>query len=109
MTIRNPIEVLPTMKIDCKEASELEIPFRKMQAKITDIKDIETKKFGTKTVVILEGEEEKFNVFLNNYSLEKLSEAWGNDDKNWKNRFVDLSQEKDKKYNKEMIVLNPVD
>lgn len=109
MTIRNPVEVLPTMKIDCKEASDLEIPFKEMQAEITEIKDIETKTYGIKTVVILEGEEQKFNVFLNNYSLEKLNEAWGNNDKDWKNKFVNLTKDKDKKYNKEMIVLNPVD
>lgn len=108
MTIRNPVEVLQTMKIDCKEASDLELPFKEMQAEIVEIKDIETKAYGTKTVVILENGELKFNVFLNNYSLEKLNEAWGNNDKDWKNKFVNLSKEKDKKYNKDMIVLNPV-
>lgn len=110
MAIRNPVEMLPTMKIDADKKNELELAFAECQASITDIRDVETKKFGTKTVITLDSNAKgKFNIFLNNYSIEKLCEKFGNDDVNWKGKLVDLKKEKDKQFNNDMIVTFPVD
>jgi hypothetical protein len=108
MAIRNPVEMLPTMKIDADKKNELDLAFKECQAVIVDIRDVETKKFGTKTVMTLESESGKFNIFLNNYSIEKLCEKFGNDDVNWKGKLVDLKKEKDKQFNNDMIVTFPV-
>lgn len=99
MAIRKPSKIYPTMDV---------AGFREVQATIQEIKDVETKKFGLKPVAVLEEAGEYFNVFLNNYSIEKLSEAYGEDDDDWKSKIVDLKLEKDSVYNKDMIVLHPV-
>lgn len=111
MAIRNPVEMLPTMKIDADKKNELDLAFTECQAQIVDIRDVETKKFGTKTVMTLKtvDGEQKFNIFLNNYSIEMLCEKFGNDDVNWKGKLVDLKKEKDKQFNNDMIVTFPVD
>lgn len=107
MAIRNPVEMLPTMKIDADKKNDLDMPFKECQASIVDIRDVETKKFGTKTVLTLENDA-KFNIFLNNYSMEKLCNAFGNDDEAWKGKIVDLKKEKDTQFNNDMIVTYPV-
>jgi hypothetical protein len=109
MAIRNPVEMLPTMKIDADKKNELDLAFSECQATILEIRDVETKKFGTKTIMTLDSDEKgKFNIFLNNYSIEKLCEAFGNDDVNWKGKLVNLKKEKDKQFNNDMIVTFPV-
>jgi len=109
MAIRNPVEMLPTMKIDADKKNELDLAFSECQATILEIRDVETKKFGTKTVMTLDSDEKgKFNIFLNNYSIEKLCEAFGNDDVNWKGKLVNLKKEKDKQFSKDMIDTFPV-
>lgn len=99
MVVRKANKVYPTMNTET---------FRECQATIEEIKDVETKKFGDKIVAVLSEGDEVFNVFLNNYSLEKLGEAYGEDDVNWKGKLVDLKLEKDENFNNDMIVLYPV-
>ena len=109
MTKREPKEILPTMKIDADKDVELDLAFSECQATILEIKDVQTKKFGDKIVMTLENEDlGKFCIFLNNYSVEKLNEAFGSEDEKWKGKLVDLKQEKDKQFSNDMIVVYPV-
>jgi len=109
MTDREPKEILPTMKIDAKKDVELDLAFQKTQAEIIKIKDVQTKKFGEKIVMNLENDKlGKFCIFLNNYSVEKLNEAFGKNDESWIGKVVDLKQEKDKQFDNNMIVVYPV-
>lgn len=107
MTIREPKKILPTMKVDAKGESDLS--FVECQAEITSVHDVETKKFGKKTVMSLKNDEQgEFCIFLNNYSNEQIVKAFGNDDVNWIGKLVDLKLEKDKQFDNEMIVTYPV-
>ena len=109
MAIREPNEMLPTMKVEADKNSELDIAFSECQAEIVEVKDVSTKLYGTKTIAILKNDKlKKFNVFLNNYSIELLVKKFGNNDDNWKGKLVNLKMEKDKVFNKNMIVLKPV-
>ena len=106
MTIREPKEILPTMKIT--PDGELDLKFEKCEAVIKKISDIETKKFGEKTIITLENEKlKRFNIFANNYTIENLCKKFGNDDEKWINQKVKLELQKEKQYNNEMIVLVP--
>ena len=94
------------MKVDVK--NENDIAFQECNATIISIIDIETR-FGGKVIANMDSEAiGEFSVFVNNYSMEKLIEAYGNDDKNFIGKVVTLSKEKDTNFDKEMIVLNPV-
>jgi len=110
MAIRKPVKLLPTMKIDADPKEKLDLKFEECQAKITDINDVETKKFGTKTKIDLKNEDtdKEFSVFANNYTIENLSRAFGEEDNVWKGKLVNLKMEKDKQFNNDMIVLHPV-
>ena len=106
MTKREAKKILPTMKIDAKNENDL--AFKECRATILSVVDVETK-FGDKVIANLDSEElGEFAVFINNYSMEKLIEAYGNDDKNFIGKVVELAKETDSNFNKEMIVLNPV-
>lgn len=106
MTERSVKKLLPTMKIDAK--GENDMSFVECQADIVSFVDVETK-FGDKVIANLQNAEQgEFCVFVNNYSMEKLIEAYGSDDKNFVGKIVDLKKEVDKNFNKEMIVLCPV-
>ena len=106
MTQRSVKKLIATMKIDPKNENDL--PFVKCSATIVSIVDIETK-FGEKVIANLNSEEQgDFAVFVNNYSMEKLIKAYGDEDKNFVGGVVKLSKEKDANFGKEMIVLNPI-
>lgn len=108
MVKREVKELLPTMKIKADENEELDMPFKECQAEVIFIEDIETKNFGTKTKMTLEHDNDKFQVFINNASMGKLIEAYGDDDVAWVGKPVNLTKEVDSKYKTEMIVINPV-
>ena len=106
MTQRSVKKLIATMKIEAKNENDLE--FVECSATIVEIKDIETK-FGKKIIANLNNEVQgDFAVFVNNYSMEKLIEAYGSDDNNFVGKSVNLLKEKDANFGKEMIVLNPV-
>ena len=93
------------MKIDAKED---DLAFSKVRATIISLTDIETK-FGDKVVATMNSEKlGDFQIFVNNFSMEKLIEAYGNDDENFIGKVVEFSKEKDTHFNKDMIVMNPV-
>lgn len=106
MTERSVKKLVATMKIDAK--GENDLPFVECQAEVISIVDIETK-FGEKVVANLKNAEQgDFCVFINNYSMEKLIEAYGSNDKNFVGKLVDLKKETDSNFGKDMIVLYPV-
>jgi hypothetical protein len=107
MTIREPVKINPTMKMDAK--GENTIPFKETQAVILAVEDVETK-FGVNTKLVLENQAEEmmFEVFINNFSMQNLCTAYGKEDKEWIGKIVELKKQTDKKYGKEMIVVHPV-
>jgi len=110
MTKREAKKILPTMKAELTESNEekLELAFVECQAEIISVVDTDTK-HGEKVVCGLKNDDlGEFSVFLNNFSMQNLIEAFGDDDKKWLGKLVDLTKEEDKKYKKDMIVLNPV-
>ena len=106
MVIREPIKINPTMKMD--SSGENAIPFRECKAVIIGIEDVETK-FGKKPKAVLECDGVSFDVFLNNFSIEKLTDAFEKDDVNWIGKVVETKKQTDQKYGKECIVLHPVE
>ncbi len=95
------------MKIETKNDDDL--AFQEVRATIVQVIDVETR-FGDKVVANLNSEElGDFSVFVNNFSMEKLIKAYGNDDKNFIGKVVQLEKQTDDTFNKEMIVLNPVE
>jgi len=105
MTKRKAKELLPTMKPK-DDGEELTIPYEETEAKIEEVNDLQTD-FGEKTVATLNDGEKKFNLFVNNNSLQKLIDAYGDDDENWKGQEVKLTLEKNEKFKNDMIVINP--
>lgn len=105
--IRQAKSIHPTMKIAA--TGENSIPFKEMQAVIVAIEDVETK-FGKNTKAVLENQTDNltFDVFLNNFSMQNLVEAFGEEDTTWKGQIVNLKKELDSVYKKEMIVVYPV-
>lgn len=105
MAKREAKKILATMKIDAKGD---DLAFQKCNATIIQIVDVETK-FGDKVIANLNSEKlGDFSLFVNNYSMEKLIGAYGNDDDNFVGKVVTLTKETDKNFNKDMIVMNPV-
>ena len=107
MATRKKQEIFQTMKISPKDDDENAISFEDCQITLIDFADIETK-FGLKTVATVEKDGDKYNVFLNQTSLNNLIEAFGEDDALWLNKVCDLKKEIDGKYKNEMIVFYPV-
>ena len=107
MTIRKALEIFPTMKLTA--TGENSIPFKGLQCTIVETADVETK-FGESFKVVLNNQEHglTFDVFVNNFSMHNLINAFGEDDVQWIGKFVNLTKEVDKKYNKQMIVIHAV-
>ena len=107
MTIRKAKEIFPTMKIDA--SGDNSIPFKAIQGVIVETADVETK-FGESFKVVLNHQESNstFDVFVNNFSMQNLITAFGEDDVQWIGKNVELKKHTDKKYNKEMIVIHAV-
>lgn len=96
---REKVEVLPTLSI--------ESGFTGMEKAIIDVvKDVETKRFGLKTVIEITDEKtkERCGFFLNATSQNNLIDVFGSDDTNWIGNQIKLEVGKDKTYNKKMIV-----
>jgi len=107
LTIREPMKINPTMKMDA--TGENTIPFVEMQAVILSVEDVKTK-YGENTKLVLENNKEEltFEVFINNFSMQNLCEAFGKEDTAWVGKIVELKKEVDNKYKKDMIVVHPV-
>lgn len=104
---REAKKLLPTMKVEAE--AETDLSFKECQAEIKKLSDIQTKKYGIKTIATLQNDElGEFQVFVNNYSMSNLIEKFGDDDVKWIGKLVDLKQEQDKQFDNEMIVLYPV-
>ena len=100
--------LFPTMKADGSDEKENELAFRELQADIISLNDIKTT-YGEKTIIVLNNSDlNDFQLFVNNKSMENLIEAFGKEDSEWIGKIVNLKLEKDKKFNKNMIVLYPV-
>lgn len=109
MTIRNPVEMLPTMKVNEKKLKDGDILASECEVVLLDVKDVETDSYGLKIVGIVENEQfGKFQIFLNNFSIEKLVEAFGDEDNNWKGKRISLKVEEDPQFKNEMIVTYPI-
>lgn len=109
MAKREAKEILPTMKPNDHPEDELSLAFEEKQVSITKVSDVQSKDFGEKCIVTVEDEEGmKFNIFVNNSSMANLIEAFGDDDKGWIGKFVDIKREKNDKFKNKMIVLYPV-
>ena len=110
MVQRKKKELLPTLKISVKSDDENGIIFNPSvhkQATILKIEDVETK-FGMKPVATLEFKDRRMCVFVNNVSMGYLIDAYGEDDKTWIGKIVNLSKETDDNFDKEMIVMRPL-
>lgn len=96
------------MKIEAE--GEFDLAFKEVQASIVEVRDIETNKYGTKPVATLKDMQTDalFQVFLNNYSMSNLIDAWGDEDNTWKGKLVNVVRRVDERYDAEMIVLTPV-
>ena len=92
------------MKVEVK--GDNDVVFKEMEATIVSLTDVKTT-FGDKVIATLNNGKADFNVFLNNYSMEKLIKAYGKDDEKFIGKVVKLSLETDKNFGKKMIVLNP--
>lgn len=109
MTIRNSVEMLPTMKVNEKKLKQGDFLAKECQVSLLDIKDVQTDSYGLKVIGIVENADlGKFQIFLNNFSIANLVKAYGSDDENWKNKPVELKIEEDPQFNNEMIVVYPV-
>jgi hypothetical protein len=104
---RQAKKIYPTMKINTSQDNDIE--FEECQCEIVDTKDVESKLYGEKTILVLKDTNERvFGIFINNYSMENLINSFGEDDKNWKGKLVDLTKEQDAQFKKDMIVVKPV-
>lgn len=103
MTTRKKTEIYDTL-----QAKSFKVGAKIGQGEMVDVRDVQTKTYGEKTVATISLKDKKVNVFLNMVSLNKLIEAFGEDDEQWKGKLVDLTVEKDEIYNSLMIVVNPV-
>lgn len=109
MVHREPQEVLPTMKVNEKKLKEGDILAKETQVEIVSVKDIETDNYGKKTVAVVQNDDNgKFQIFVNNFSMHKLCEGFGNDDEAWKGKLCDVKIEEDPQFGNEMLVLYPV-
>ena len=101
--------LIPTMKADGKDENENELEFRELQADIVNVSDIATA-YGEKTIIALNNSDlGDFQIFVNNKSMGNLVEKFGDEDKTWIGRIVDLKLEQDEKFKKNMIVLYPLE
>jgi len=97
---RTKIELKPALK--AQDFAENQVI--KVTCFIKDIIEVETK-FGDKTIITFDDDD---SVFMNAESNNRLIEKYGNDDSNWLNKAVKLTCEKDKVFNKLMLVVTPI-
>lgn len=107
MTKRQITELLPTMKVKADSNEELEICFEEIEVELISFVDVETA-FGNKIIATLSNDEKRFNIFVNSTSINKLIEAFGEDDDGWLGKHVNLTLEENKKFKTNMIILNPI-
>ena len=109
--IREKAEIYPTIKVNVADDDETSVQFvdalEQNDYKIVSVQDVPTKTYGTKTTLTLYclNDDLKYTVFINAVSMNNLVDAFGKNDDKWKDKTVKLSLEKDKKYNKDMIVI----
>lgn len=108
MTERTKKEIYPTLKISVSKSDENGVVFKKdCQCILRDIKDLDTV-HGKKTIATVEIGDDKFDVFVNNVSMNNLIDEFGSQDSQWLGKICNLVKQTDAKYNKEMIVFIPV-
>lgn len=108
MTKQEKKEIFPTLKILVKEDDDNGVVFKDMQVNIVSItSDVETI-HGKKIVAVVQTDKQKYSVFVNATSINKLIDAFGEDDELWTGKICNLKKEKDKKFNNQMIVFYPV-
>lgn len=114
MTIREPIDMLPTLKISPQEDDENAVKFEKdMQVTIMSIADVKTA-FKDKMVLVVQDikakkDELRYSVFLNARSNNALIKAFGKNDENWVGKICNLKLElSPKPFTNKMIVFHPV-
>ena len=97
------------MKVKADENEELDLAFSETTAEVMSVEDVPKTIHGAKVKLNLVNESlGEFSVFINNVSMTNLIETYGDDDKNWVKKSVELKQEKDDKYKTDMIVIYPV-
>jgi hypothetical protein len=84
MAIRTKIDIIESMNAEDVKKTPIK------SAKIIGVKDIETT-YGKKPVLMFEVGNDKNSVFLNQFSLTNLIEAFGTDDSKWIGRNVKLT------------------
>ena len=105
---RTKQEILPTLKVKVDKDDDRAIAFKKrMEVILLEVRDINTK-HGDKTIATVEAGNEKFNVFVNSTSLNKLIDAFGDNDDLWKGKICNLDKDIDPHFKNEMIVFDPV-
>lgn len=97
---RQKIELKPALKAQDYKQDQIV----KATCFIKEIIDVETK-FGDKTVITLDDGD---SVFMNAESNNRLLERFGEEDKNWINKAVKITCEKDNTFNKLMLVVSPI-
>ena len=97
---RTKIELKPALK--AQDFAENQVI--KVTCFIKDIVDVETK-FGDKTIINFDDGD---SVFMNAESNNRLIARYGDDDANWINKAVKLTCERDKVFNKLMLVVTPI-
>lgn len=107
MTKREAIELLPTMKAKADENDELAIVFEAVKVKLVSFTDLKTG-FGDKIIAVVNDGKKDFNLFVNVTSLNKLIEAYGDDDEKWIGKTANLTLETNEKFKSKMIVINPI-
>lgn len=107
---RQKKELYPTLKVEAKSEDDLSVQFEEADFKdvifeITQVTDVSTA-YGEKPVLTLQTGDKIYQVFVNAQSMSNLIDAFGDDDKKWKGESVTISKQRDKKYNKEMLVVS---
>lgn len=107
---RQAKQILPTMKVETDPKNNLDIEFRECQAVITGCRDQATQNYGIKTIMTLRASDndEEFNVFVNNFSMQNLIDAFGDEDSKWTGKTIQLVKEEDPQYHNEMIVIKAI-
>lgn len=108
MTTREKNELFPTLKVNPDEDDDNAVAFtKKMQIEIVSLKDVDTK-FGKKLSAVVNHDGKKYSVFINSTSKNNLIDGFGTNDNMWIGKICNLELEKDKTYNKQMIVFHPI-
>jgi hypothetical protein len=84
MAIRNKLDIVETITAETMKANPIK------SAKIIGVKDVETT-YGKKPVLMFENGNEKNSVFINQFSMTNLIEAFGQDDSKWTGKQIKIS------------------